>query len=198
MSYRVPEAEFRAHPWRIHEIAPDFEVEDVWQLPGTEPLSAFARVVEILATLDPNDGPLPARLLWSARTTLGTWFGWDEAADGVGRRVVSLRERLPEDLRGAPTRADHFADVPFDVLLDLPNEFAAEIANKTVHGVMHLGAVPAGDGRTAVQLTVLVKPNGLLGRAYLAAIRPFRHAVIYPGMIRRLATRWHGSSAVAS
>jgi len=198
MSYRVPEAEFHAHPWRIHEIAPDFEVEDVWQLPGTEPLSSFARVVATLTTLDPSGGPLPARLLWSARTTLGAWFGWDEDADGVGRRVTSLRTRLPKDLRDAPIRADAFTDVPFDVLLDLPNEFAAEIANKTVHGVMHLGAVPTGNGRTAVQLTVLVKPNGILGRGYLAAIKPFRHAVIYPGMIRRLAQRWHGSSAVAS
>ncbi len=198
MSYHVPEAEFFAHPWRIHEVAPDFEVEDVWQLPGTEPPSAFARVIETLATLDPSDGPLPARLLWSARTMLGAWFGWDEAADGVGRRVASLRERLPDDLREAPLRADRFTEVPFDVLLDLPDEFAAEIANKTVHGVMHLGAVPAGDGRTAVQLTVLVKPNGLLGRAYLAAIKPFRYAVIYPLMIRRLAERWHEGTAVTS
>ena len=198
MSYRVPEAEFHAHPWRIHEIAADFEVEDVWQLPGTEPLSAFGRVVESLATVDPTDGPLPTRLLWSARRVLGDLFGWDGDRDGIGRRVPSLRERLPADLREAPVRADYFTDVPFDVLLDLPDEFAAEIANKTVHGVMHLGAVPAGDGRTAVQLTVLVKPNGLLGRAYLAAIKPFRYAVIYPLMIRRLAERWHEGTAVTS
>lgn len=195
MSYRVPDGEFLALPWRIHEIAPDFEVEDVWQLPGKEPLSAFRGVVETLATLDPADGSLPARLLWSARTILGNVFDWDGADDGVGSRVPSLRERLPEDLRGAPIHADYFASVPFDVLIDLPDEFAAEIANKTVHGVMHLGAVPTANGETTVQLTVLVKPNGLLGRAYLAAIKPFRYAVIYPVMIRRLAERWHGSAA---
>jgi len=197
MSYRVPESEFRALPWRIHDVTADFEIEDVWQLPGTEPLSAFSRVVDTLASLDPSDGPLPARALWIAREKLGAWFGWDEATDGVGQRVASLHERLPADLRDAPLHRD-FAEVPFDVLLDLPDEFAAEIANKTVHGVMHLGAFAAGGGQTKVQLTVLVKPNGVLGRMYLAGIKPFRYAVIYPVMMRRLAERWHGTGAVAS
>jgi hypothetical protein len=197
MSYRVPESAFRAQPWRIHDIAPEFEVEDVWQLPGTEPLSAFPRVVDTIASLDPTDGPLAARLLWSARSILGAWFGWDEDGDGIGRRVPSLRERLPDDLRDAPVRADRFPTVPFDVLLDLPDEFAAEVANKTVHGLLHLGAVPTPDGRTAVQLTVLVKPNGLLGRAYMIAIKPFRHAIIYPAMMRNLATRWHQPETAA-
>jgi hypothetical protein len=32
----------------------------------------------------------------------------------------------------------------------------------------------------------LVKPNGLLGNAYMAAIRPFRHLIVYPSMMRRI------------
>jgi hypothetical protein len=191
MSYRVPESEFHAQPWRIHEVATGFEVEDVWQLPGTEPLSSFPRVVEAIASMDPTRGP--GRMLWSARSALGSLFGWDDDTDGIGSRVISLRERLPDDLRNLPIRADRFVHVPFEVLLDLPDEFAAELANKTVHGLLHLGAVPTGEGRTTVQLTVLVKPNGRLGRAYLFGIKPFRHALIYPVMMRRLAKRWHDS-----
>jgi hypothetical protein len=198
MSYRVPESEFRRHPWRIHEVAADFEVEDVWQLPGTEPLPAFRRVVDAIGTFDPNDSPFPSRLLWSARTVLGAWFGWDDDQDGVGSRVASLRGRLPDELRARPTAVEYFENAPFNVLFDLPDEFAAEIANKTMHGLMHLGAIPTADGRTKVQLTVLVKPNGLLGRAYMAAIKPFRHAVIYPLMMRQLANRWHSAARVAS
>ena len=29
-------------------------------------------------------------------------------------------------------------------------------------------------------MAVLVKPNGRLGNAYIAAIRPFRYSVVYP------------------
>ena len=35
-------------------------------------------------------------------------------------------------------------------------------------------------------MAVLVKPNGLLGHAYMAAIRPFRHVIVYPPMLRQI------------
>jgi hypothetical protein len=37
---------------------------------------------------------------------------------------------------------------------------------------------------------VLVKPNGLLGEAYMAAIKPFRYAIVYPTMLRELGRKW--------
>jgi hypothetical protein len=39
-------------------------------------------------------------------------------------------------------------------------------------------------------MAVYVKPNGAFGRAYLAAIRPFRHAIVYPAMLREFGRRW--------
>jgi hypothetical protein len=30
---KLPNAVYEARPWRIHEIAPDFTLEDVWALP---------------------------------------------------------------------------------------------------------------------------------------------------------------------
>jgi len=35
------------------------------------------------------------------------------------------------------------------------------------------------------QMAVLVKPNGPFGNAYMAAIRPFRHLVVYPALMRQ-------------
>jgi len=40
------------------------------------------------------------------------------------------------------------------------------------------------------QMAVLVKPNGLLGTAYMAAIAPFRHLIVYPRMIREIGRKW--------
>jgi hypothetical protein len=39
-------------------------------------------------------------------------------------------------------------------------------------------------------MAVLVKPNGWLGRIYLAAIRPLRYGIVYPLMLRAMAKRW--------
>ena len=62
--------------------------------------------------------------------------------------------------------------------------------DKTVHGVLHLGWVPDGSGRYRGQMAVLVKRNGKLGTAYMAAIRPFRHLLVYPQMLRDIEREW--------
>jgi hypothetical protein len=65
-----------------------------------------------------------------------------------------------------------------------------EIANQTVHGVLHLGWVPDDAGGYRGQMAVLVKRNGLLGAAYMAAIAPFRHLIVYPKMLRDIERAW--------
>jgi hypothetical protein len=96
--------------------------------------------------------------------------------------VATLRDRLPVDLRDAPSGPD-FDALPFTSLYLLEDEWAAEIANRTMNGVMHVGWVPDAAGGYRGQMAVLVKPNGALGAAYMAAIRPFRHLIVYPPMI---------------
>lgn len=41
-------------------------------------------------------------------------------------------------------------------------------------------------------MAVLVKPNRSLGTAYMAAIKPFRHLIVYPALIRRFESIWQG------
>ena len=80
----------------------------------------------------------------------------------------------------------------------LEDEWAAEAANRTMHGVLHLGWVDDPTGGYHGQMAVLVKPNGLLGAAYMPAIRPFRHLIIYPALIRQIETTWRRHGAPAS
>ncbi|MDX6371412.1 MAG: hypothetical protein QOD98_400, partial [Nocardioidaceae bacterium] len=70
------------------------------------------------------------------------------------------------------------------------DEWAVETANQTVHGVLHIGSVPDPAGGFRAQMAVLVKPNGLLGSAYMAAIAPFRHLIVYPPMLREIGRAW--------
>jgi hypothetical protein len=188
---RLPNTEHTSRPWRIHELTYDFRLEDVWALatPGGRP-EDFHPLVERLAAGDPAQGSSrAARALWALRWKLGEFLGWDDPDTGVGSRVPTLRDRLPADLREASSGPE-FDALPFTSLYLLDDEWAAEIANRTMHGVMHLGWVPDGAGGYRGQMAVLVKPNGRLGKAYMAAIRPFRHLIVYPAMIRQMERGW--------
>jgi hypothetical protein len=190
MQLQLPDTEHTSRPWRIHEITPDFHLEDVWALPTPGGPDDFPRLIEGFIAGDPADSPSrAARLLWAIRWKLGEIFGLDDDKDGLDARVRTLRERLPVDLRAAPP-GPAFADLPFRSVYLLEDEWAAEIANKTVHGVLHLGWVEDGKGGYRGQMAVLVKPNGLLGKLYMAAIRPFRHTIVYPPMLKRIERDW--------
>jgi Protein of unknown function (DUF2867) len=55
---------------------------------------------------------------------------------------------------------------------------------------VHIGWVPDQTGGYRGQMAVLVKPNGLLGTLYMAAIRPFRHLIVYPPLMRQIEQDW--------
>lgn len=182
---RLPDSAHSSRPWRVHELTRDFELEDVWLLPGRLEGAHFGRFIELLAQTDPaQSSSIPVRLLFRLRWLLGSLFGWDRAESGVGGRVPSLADRLPADLRDAGG-GPGFEGAPFAPLYLLEDEFAAEIANSTVYGVMHFGLVEVA-GVPRAQMAVLVKPNGVLGSGYMMAIRPFRHLVVYPRMLAEL------------
>jgi hypothetical protein len=180
-------------PWRIHAIANDFRVEDVWALPTPGALDDFPRLVELMESFDPAETSPVVRALFSIRWRLGGWLGLDRGDAGLDARVPSLRERLPADMGGDVDLAVR-AELPFRPVYVTDREAAFEIANETMHGVLHLGWVPEGAGGYCGQMAVLVKPNGPFGRAYMAAIAPFRYALVYPMMMRAIARRWRATA----
>ena len=186
---RLPNSAHTSQPWRIHEITYDFRLEDVWALATPGGPEDFPLLVERIASGNPSRrSPGAVRALWSIRWMLGALLGWDRPDAGLGSRVPTLRGRVPADLRAAP--GPDFDALPFSSLYLLDDEFAAEIANRTMHGVMHLGWVPDETGGYRGQMAVLVKPNGLFGSTYMAAIRPFRHRIVYPAVIRQIEREW--------
>ena len=187
---RLPNTAHTSRPWRIHELTHDFRLEDVWALPGVGGPDDFPRLVQQVASSDPSQSSSCAvRTLFAIRWKIGELLGWDGPDTGVGSRVPTLRDRLPVDLRDGP-RGPDFDGLPFTSLYLIDNEWAAEIANRTMHGVMHIGRVPDQTGVYRAQMAVLVKPNGLLGTGYMAAIRPFRHLIVYPPMMREMERTW--------
>ncbi|WP_055699721.1 MULTISPECIES: DUF2867 domain-containing protein [Streptomyces] len=191
---RLPDTAHTARPWRIHEITPDFRLYDVWALPTPGGPDDFPRLIENTVGGDTSDSPSwIARTLFAIRWKLGKLLGWDSPDSGVGRRVPTLRDRLPADLREGP-RGPEFTTLPFTSVYLTDDEWASEMANRTVHGVMHMSWVPDGKGGYRGQMAVLVKPNGLFGKAYMAAIGPFRHLLVYPPLMREIEQTWRAGA----
>lgn len=197
---RVPNDVLKTQRWVIADIVHDFDAEDVWALPIEGGPDDFPAVIDLMGSMDfPASAPLPVRLLWEVRDVLGRLFGLgrvstsaDEAGvwppvPGTGER--SLTERLPEELRGTATDS-RLKEKPFRPLYLTATEFAEEISNRTMYGVMHLAWVDQGDGRYQGQMTVYVKPRGAIGKAYMALIKPFRYAIVYPALMRYLERTW--------
>ncbi|HEY6606372.1 MAG TPA: DUF2867 domain-containing protein [Gaiellaceae bacterium] len=195
---RLPNSDHESRPWRIAEIAPDFRLEDVWALPAQGGPEDFGALLEVMASLDPAHGESAAtRMLFSTRYRVGGWFGWDKAARELaipGDAETTLSARLPVDLRNTATDLDR-SSYGFRPLYRTDDEWAAELSNRTVHAVMHLAWVENGKGRYQGQMGVYVKPRGRFGAAYMALIRPFRHRVVYPALMRQIERAWNARLA---
>ncbi|UQA90604.1 DUF2867 domain-containing protein [Streptomyces halobius] len=187
---RIPNAEYTDRPWRIHEFTQDFEVEDVWALPtpgGPDELARFVR--GFTADDDEENSRFIIRNLFRLRWTLGRLLGWDKESQGLGHRVQTIRGRLPADLRDGP-RGPDFESVPFIAVYQTDTEYVAELANRMVHTLMHIGWVPDQKGMYYAQMTSLWKPNGLLGHAYRTGGKPFRRVLVYPQLLRAIGKNW--------
>ncbi|MBU7598226.1 DUF2867 domain-containing protein [Streptomyces sp. P38-E01] len=192
---RLPRSEFTSRPWRARALVQDFRVEDVWRLPTPGGPDELDRLVRQFA--NGSEGHLTSRtsrLLFAVRWRLGRILGWDRPGSGVGGRVQSLRERLPQDLRDGE-RGPDLRTLPMASVFQTHEEWVAEMANATVHGVMHIGWVPDGNGGHHGVMTVLVKPNGRLGSLYMALIKPFRHLGVYRALVREIGREWEAGRA---
>ena len=196
---RLPKTAHTERPWRIHELTPDFRVEDVWafRTPGAGP-DDFPTMLAAMRTAGGFARQAwPVRFLFAVRWKLGTLLGWDAPSAGVGRRVASLRDRLPRDLRDAPQGPDN-DNMPLKAIYELDMESARELANKTVHTVMHLGWVRGANGDHELRMAVLVKPNGRFGRLYMTAIAPFRYLIVYPALTGQWERAWRDRNNLAA
>ncbi len=180
-------------PWRIGEVAPDFKLIDAWALPVQGTLEEFSDLIEIFARFDSSvgEGSRLPNALFALRAWLGEHLGWDERINTLpipGCRESSLRERLPADLEAE--KDGNVGESNFRPVYRTKDEWATELSNGTVHGILHLGWVPQTDGTYRGQLGVYVKTRGWFGPLYMALIAPFRHLIVYPALMRWIGRAW--------
>ena len=187
---RVPNSEFVNRPWRIHELLDGFRVEDVWALPtpgGPDDLATLVRYSASSENAVLKVSPV-VNWLFSLRWRLGRLLGWDSDQQQVGKRVESLRDNLPDDLRAR--RGPDMELAPFKSVFLTDTEWTAEFSASMGHIVMHHGWVQGEDGKYYSQMTSLVKPYGVFGKLYMGFIKPFRYLVVYPLQFRIIRRVW--------
>lgn len=188
--YRVDAAAHRALPWRVHSLLADMRLEDVWRFPveleADEDLQAFEAQLEQALGQTGNLGL--AGLLLRLRLAVGRVLGWDGDAAKPPPRALYARYAASHGPDPAPPAVDR--QLSFSPVYRFPDESLGEIENKTVLAAIHLSRVPLDSGRGAVHLAVYTLPKGKLGRAYMAAIKPFRLWIVYPAIMRAVTAHW--------
>ncbi len=185
---RLDDSAHTDRPWRIHEIAPDYYLADVWELPTPGGARDLDRLAHQIATSDESFLANPVvRALFSIRLKVGARLGMDKPSAGL---AVPLRERLAADLRDGPRGPDIVTFVPFPSVYLTDTEWVAECESRSVHMVQHIGWVRDPSGGYRGQLATLVKPRGLSGRLYMKAITPFRRLIVMPAQVRSIGRDW--------
>ena len=204
---KLPNSAHDPQRWRIDQIAPDFKLLDVWALPAEGGPDDFPELLDVMRSIDPAGDSVPAKALWKLRDEMGKWLGLGRTSKSTdhtmdeevlpipGAEEVSLADRLPEDLVDTVPPAEFRPESPFTPLYLTADESAAEISNKTVHGILHIAWVENDDGRYQGQMAVYVKPRGRFGDGYMALIEPFRNWIVYPALMRQIEKAWNSHAS---
>jgi hypothetical protein len=203
---RIDKQEHFASPWRVHELAKDFQLLDVWEYPIHvdrrlgENTYSYRDLVE-----SPEEGIKEFNTLATGligfRQWLGRVFHLDQRLNKLpipGSTETSLRERLtPEQRQEQPwagpnpkERPPKLDLLPWRTVYEYENESLLEVSNDTVHALLHIGWVPKGKDQMVPRLAIYAKPRGLRGALYMALINPFRRWSIYPAIMRHVKRRW--------
>ena len=196
-----------SHPWKVHEIAKDFELLDVWEFPiladktRNQDFSFFMKVLQQPSKPSIRSffsiRSLLARFLVSLRVFLGGIFGLDKNVNSLpipSCKETSLKDRLfEEDLERSLAESVGEEDQGkfiWRTVYFYENEMLTELSNNTVHVLMHWGWIHKSGNYFTTQLAVYAKPRGNLGEFYMKLIMPFRHAVIYPVLMEEVKKKW--------
>jgi hypothetical protein len=188
------ETAHRARAWRVHDLAKDFSLEDLWgfDLGGRAPSDIRDFLASFWTVLRASSEGRLAR----ARVRIGAALGWDDhdlTLPIPGCAETSVSARLSSDDRArslTPEDAPSPTEMPkVKTVYVFAEEALYELSNDTIHALLHVAI--AGPNAT---LAVYVKHRGLMSRLYMAAIWPARHLLIYPAFTRSLETAWRSAA----
>ena len=186
-----------SQPWQAHDIVGGFRIEDIWHLPiHIKPNTPINNILHTFVEAINQVGTKGfVGLLFKFRNWLGRLFNWeDQSIETHNLAPGVLKKRFAAQTQTAVEELPKGGFGHFDLVYELDQEVMLEIENKTVQAAIHLAKV-VEDQEANAQMTIYVKPNGLFGQVYMLIIKPFRHWIVYPALLKLLARQWNSKYA---
>lgn len=186
---RVTPEEYQRIDLRAHSLLESVPLHDVWavDLVGGSRQRTMVELRALLSATSLAKTNLAVRFLFGLRRFLGRIFAWDHEAPGLSRE--SFVHRLSAAERAGSLVVPGTADGPFRVLYVSPHEAISEIQNATVHAFSVFALRETTSGHR-FYWGIYVQPVGRITRWYMRLIDPFRRAIIYPAVLRRIQAAW--------
>jgi len=176
-------------PLRVHAFLDGVPLHDAWAIDLPRPrsrttLNAFLNEAGCL----PGDVSPATRALLRIRFAVGRLLGWDrEPASADSHRFAN---RLTDEDRRQTLVPAGTKDGIFRIVYRFENEQLSEIANRTVRAAASTALVQ-GEETYRFYFAVYVQNVSRMTPLYMAAIGPFRRAIVYPSLLRGVAAAWN-------
>ena len=191
-----------ARLWKVNEIANDFILWDVWEIPivannsKTENFQSFYGVA-FEAFKKMQTKTTLVSILFTLRFWISKIFPFDKNINTLpipGCQDTTIKTRLNgHDLEkskvGKAIKVND-TDLEFCPVYLFEDESLHELSNDTVHGLIHIGWIKKNDNYYTATLAIYVIPRGIYGKVYLKLIEPFRRYIVYPGMMNAIKEQW--------
>ncbi len=173
----------------MHSFLEDAELHDVWcaELEGGGEGRDIEDARLCFTPSSVTTANASVKSLFTLRRLLGRLFGWDRDEDRWAGELYSNR-LTPED-RARSRVAPGTPDGLFRIVYVFEDEALAEVRNATVHAFSALALRPTMTGYHLFW-AIYVKPISPWTPAYMRLIDPFRRAMVYPAVIRRIQLEW--------
>ncbi len=182
---KTDQVEYLQQDLIAHRILNDLRPYEVWQvdLPAGGPGKTIEDVRRLSTVGSPNGA---VKGLFALRRRLGVLLGWDRVPV---KRTLMFEARLSDSDRSASSIPCGTKDGPFTLLYQTANESMSEIVNRTVHAALVWVLIPKPEGYRLLW-AIYVKPTGALTALYMALIKPFRHWIVYPSLLKQIHKSW--------
>lgn len=188
---QISREEFRRLPLRVHEFLWDVQMRDVWAVDLPSSLGGITLAEFLRRARDLFRQPGPAvRALLSIRFFVGGLFGWDRSTPGSVSE--SFAQRLTDRDRARSLAPAGTVDGLFRIVYRFENEQLDELINRTAHAGALSALIETTTGYR-FYFAVYVREVSPLTPLYMAAIDPFRKAIVYPALLRSVATQWNAT-----